>query len=81
MKIRNLTIDDFDTIVQRLSLESAKECLRQIRVTECFNYADRAAWFQSLTEEQKQEVLAWRQDWCDVTRTFVKPVRPYWIKY
>ena len=80
MKFKPLTIDDFDRILS-LPNEKAKECLRQIRVTECFNYADRASWFASLTEEQKQEVLVWRQEWCDVTETFVKPVRPYWIKY
>jgi hypothetical protein len=80
MKFKPLTIDDFDRIL-RLPREKAKECLRQIRVTECFDYADRASWFASLTEEQKQEVLVWRQEWCDVTETFVKPVRPHWIKY
>ena len=80
MKFKPLTIDDFDRILS-LPSEKAKECLRQIRVTECFNYADRASWFASLTEEQKQEVLVWRQEWCDFTETFVKPVRPYCIKY
>jgi hypothetical protein len=60
--------------------ESKKQYFRERRQIECFNIADRAAWYDGLTAEQKQEVQAWRKAWLDVTETMIIPTKPSWIK-
>lgn len=59
--------------------EQAKEELRERRENECFRIVDRAAWFYSLSSEQKTEILKWRQAWCDVTETMEIPTPPAWL--
>ena len=54
--------------------------IRQLRRKECFDIADRAAWYASLTEEQKAEVQSWRKAWLDAPETGIIPERPRWIK-
>lgn len=81
MKYEKLTIDNFDMIVKRLPMETAKEALRQIREEECYAIINRGIlWYNTLTEEQKTELLSWYDEWKDVTETFVKPKRPEWIR-
>ena len=60
--------------------EQYKNVLRMRREKECFAIADRAAWFYGLTEEQKSEVLVWREAWLNVTETLMIPEKPKWIK-
>ena len=82
MKIRALTLDkDFDVMVElkEKNPNGAKDGLRTMRETECFKYVDRAAWYDSLTPEQKQQAQAWRKEWTDVTDTFIKPTRPEFV--
>lgn len=55
------------------------EDIRKQREAECFSICDRAAWFYSLSEEQKAEVQHWRQAWLDAPETGVMPVKPVWI--
>lgn len=81
MKYQKLTIDNFALVVKCLPKETAKEALRQIREKECYSIINRGIlWYNTLTEEQKAELLAWYDEWKDVTETFVKPKRPEWIK-
>ena len=54
--------------------------IRQLRRKECFDIADRAAWYASLTEEQKAEVQSWRKAWLDAPETGIIPEKPRWIK-
>lgn len=54
--------------------------IRQLRRKECFDIADRAAWYDSLTEEQKAEVQSWRKAWLDAPETGIIPEKPRWIK-
>ena len=54
--------------------------IRQLRRKECFDIADRAAWSDTLTEEQKAEVQSWRKAWLDAPETGIIPERPRWIK-
>lgn len=54
--------------------------IRQLRRKECFDIADRAAWYDTLTEEQKAEVQSWRKAWLDAPETGIIPERPRWIK-
>lgn len=55
------------------------EDIRKERESECFSICDRAAWFYSLSDDEKAEVLQWRQDWLDAPETGVLPVKPAWI--
>lgn len=81
MFARPLTINDFEYIVANLPTESAKVCLRQIREVECFSIINRGeAWYRRLTEQQKVELDSWYLNWLSITDTFIKPVKPYWIK-
>lgn len=83
MKFRKLTAEkDFDAIVKLKdnNLEGAKNALRTMREDECFKYVDRAAWYDGLTPEEKQEAQTWRTEWKNITDTFVCPVKPNFIK-
>ena len=79
--LRKLTMNDFDSIIElkERNLEGAKVGLRTLRQDECFNYVDRAAWYDGLSQEEKQEVQKWRKEWKDVTDTFKKPMRPTFV--
>ena len=55
--------------------------LRMMREDECFTIVNRGqAWYNTLTEEQKEELQAWYKDWLDVTKTGVIPEKPSWLK-
>lgn len=55
--------------------------LRFSRELHCFPIINRGApWYNTLTEEQKQELQTWYQAWLDVTETKVKPENPSWLK-
>ena len=79
--LRTLTMGDFNAMVElkERNLKGAQNGLRTLRQTECFKYVDRAAWYDGLTAEEKQEAQAWRKEWKDVTETFVKPTRPDFV--
>lgn len=53
--------------------------LREQRQTECFDICDRACWYDTLTQEQKDEVKQWRNEWLEVTETRVIPTKPSFI--
>ncbi len=79
--LRKLTMNDFDKMVElkERNLEGAQDGLRTLRQTECFKFVDRAAWYDGLTDEEKQKAQAWRKEWKDVTDTFVKPNKPDFV--
>lgn len=54
--------------------------LRSQRAKICFPYINRGAlWYESLTNEQKEELRAWYGAWLDVTDTKVVPEMPAWL--
>lgn len=61
--------------------------LRQQREIECFSILNQnyiidgqsKTWFDTLTEEQKQDANIWVQQWRDVTETKVIPTKPSWL--
>ena len=60
--------------------EQAKKELRRRRQEECFPVIDRGKpWYDSLTAEQYQELLTWRQSWLDAPETGIAPERPEWL--
>lgn len=83
MKLRKLTVEqDFDAMVKlkENNLDGAKTALRTMREDECFKYVDRAAWYDGLTPEEKQQAQNWRKEWKNVTDTFTLPVKPNFVK-
>lgn len=74
--IRKITTADLNT----LSDDYTAKAIRQLRRLECFDVADRAAWYDALTDEQKAEVQAWRKAWLDAPETGIIPKKPDWIK-
>ena len=60
--------------------EQAKKELRRRRQEECFPVIDRGKpWYDSLTAEQYQELVVWRQAWLDAPETGTAPERPEWL--
>lgn len=61
--------------------EKEKTQLRRLRESECFKIVNRGIlWYNTLTEEQKQELNAWYHQWLDVTETLVIPENLKWIE-
>ena len=57
--------------------------LRSQREEECFSIINRGdVWYSKVvnTEERRQELAAWYQDWLNVTNTLTPPKKPSWIK-
>ena len=55
--------------------------LRRQRETECFDVINRSnMWYNTLGEEQKNDLQAWYKGWLDVTDTLVIPEKPAWLK-
>ena len=80
--LRLLTAEkDFDAMVELKDKNpnGAKDGLRTMRETECFKYVDRAAWMLSHTAEQQKDIQLWRIEWNNVTDTFKKPEKPWFL--
>lgn len=78
--VRRISVADFDSIVQSLPAEKAKDALRQLRKKECYPVINRGTlWYNLLSESQKAELKEWYQAWLDITETLVKPKKPNWL--
>ena len=57
------------------------ENLKDLREKECFRIVDNRSpmWYNSLSEEHRQELNAWYQAWLDVTETKIIPPKPEWL--
>ena len=54
---------------------------RSIRSQVCFPVINRGQlWYDKLTDEQKEELSKWYNDWLNVTTTLVIPEAPEWLK-
>ena len=61
--------------------EKKIEVYRAMRESECFPIINRGnAWYDSLTQTQKDELQQWYQEWLDVTITKQIPIKPEWLK-
>lgn len=56
-------------------LEIEKDKLREWR-EDYFRIIDRAAWYDSLTDDEKTEVKQFRKELLDITETLIKPTIP-----
>lgn len=54
---------------------------RFIRSQACFPVINRGQlWYNNLTDEQKEELSKWYNEWLNVTTTLVMPETPDWLK-
>ena len=57
------------------------EELRHKREIECFSIVNRGAlWYNTLTQNQFEELNQWYIEWLNVTETLVEPQKPEWLK-
>lgn len=65
----------------RLAFAAETDLLRKRREAECFPIINRGAlWYERLTPERRRSLLAWYEEWLNVTGTRKLPVRPDWLK-
>lgn len=79
----NVLVDDEGEYIEisKRSDEQVLEDLRMKREKECFPYINRGQlWYDTLTQEQKEEFMQWYQDWLNVTKTLKEPTKPEWLK-
>lgn len=63
------------------SIEEIKEILRRLRANRVFPIINRSNfWFNSLTQQQKDELQIWYQEWLDAPDTLTIPTRPEWLE-
>lgn len=56
------------------------DMLRGYRNEVCFNVINRGKiWYDTLTDEQVEELRRWYNEWLDVTNTKVIPTKPAWL--
>lgn len=54
--------------------------LRNQREEECFSVINRGAlWYDKLTDEQKEELSSWYEEWLNAPETGIIPSKPTWI--
>ena len=57
------------------------EMLRGYRNEVCFTIINRGKiWYDTLTEEQIEELRIWYNAWLDVTNTNIIPEKPEWLR-
>lgn len=57
------------------------EYIRDRRAKECFPIINRGKlWYDTLTDEQVNELTAWYEAWLNATETLVIPNKPEWLK-
>lgn len=87
----NENIFDYQYINKRFIKDEAKEILtksiqkieelRGQRKNKCFPIINRGTlWYETLNENQKNELREWYQSWLDITETLVIPEKPIWLE-
>lgn len=81
-------ISEYEFQYRALNLESSMlgqidkvVMYRFIRNQVCFPIINRGQlWYNNLTNEQKEELAKWYNDWLNVTETLIEPKTPEWLK-
>lgn len=81
-------ISEYEFQYRALNLESSilgqidkVAMYRFIRSQVCFPVINRGQlWYNNLTDEQKEELSKWYNDWLNVTETLIEPKMPEWLK-
>jgi len=68
-------------IIWKTDNEILLQKLRNRRKSECFVFINRGGlWYDTLTDNEKYEMLDWYEKWLEVTETLVVPETPNWLK-
>lgn len=81
-------ISEYEYQYRAFNLESSiadkidkADMYRVIRSQVCFPVINRGQlWYNKLTDEQKEELAKWYNDWLNVTETLIEPKTPEWLK-
>lgn len=61
-------------------IDEQKNIIRRLRKNRVFPIINRSQmWFNSLSEQQKQDIQIWYQQWLDAPNTLIMPKRPNWL--
>lgn len=75
-----LVYDESHNGLDKLKHERTLHNLRESRSQKCFIVINRGqVWYNTLTDEQRQELQEWYQAWLDATYTLVEPETPEWL--
>jgi len=75
IKDKKLQVD----IIPR-TIDEQKNILRRLRKNRVFPIINRSQiWFNSLTEEQKEDLQTWYKEWLDAPKNLKIPDRPSWL--
>ena len=67
--------------LKSIQLEKEVEMIRLTREEECFTVINRGGiWYDTLTEQEKSDLMDWYQVWLNATDTLVIPEKPSWLK-
>lgn len=67
--------------LKSIQLEKEIEMIRLTREEECFPVINRGGiWYDTLTEQEKSDLMDWYQAWLNATDTLVIPEKPSWLK-
>lgn len=58
-----------------------EDTIRERRQIECFNLVDNRSqlWWNHLSDEQKEELNRWYENWLNATKTKTIPEKPEWL--
>lgn len=77
--VENNCVIDYDN-AEELKRQHLEE-LRINRKSKCFSIINRGQlWYETLSDEQKEELKLWYMDWLNVTETLVEPTKPEWME-
>ena len=67
--------------MENTALKHDPDFWRMRREKKCFALINRGQlWYDTLTDSQKAELREWYAAWLNVTKTFVEPAMPAWLK-
>ena len=68
------------TNMKLVTQDRKKEYIRKRRELECFPIINRGKlWYDTLTDEQLQELKEWYEAWLNATETLIIPDKPEWL--
>lgn len=71
----------YDVILQEaVAHEEKLRAIREKREVECFSVVNRGGiWYDTLTEQEKSDLMEWYQAWLEAPETLIIPEKPTWI--
>lgn len=71
---------NFEELTETSTVEETREVIRTKRAS-CFDVVNRGLiWYETITPDQKAELIGWYQAWLDAPQTLIIPEKPTWLK-